>query len=526
MNGLTLHTTTPETLYRQGAERMAARCPGWSDRYPSDPAVALLELGAAVSDRQNRVFDEVRQEHAAAYLKLLGATPRQAAPAALLARPLERAGLHRGQRFWVDGVPFEVEDTGKALGEIEEVSLHDGEGRRRWQGPGGLKLRSGALELVFTKPLPPGSARLWCELRPQPGRIPPDDLTCPPVRLRALARVGESWREISVRDGTRGLLESGYWTLELTELCAAVRLELLGEPEGEPELEAVALEPALLLQRQTRSMTLELSPPFSLPEGLEGAFDLRFFTPCSGGGWREEPGLFSRGGRVSGWPGEPPRRVRLVAQEPDFLGESPLREIAQERVFLDEAGILPQSLALMAEEDGVWYDCPVGEPDPRRTRRGCRWDPERRELCFGDGRDFLVPKDGRLLVSACARSVCAAGNGAGGILRRGETALAAHAPAAGGRDREPSREGFARVAGALAQPLRAVSLSDFERIALETPGLALEKAVCVPRRGAAGVTVRVKPRQGPLTPWRRKRVGDHLEQFRPLGVSVTVEELE
>lgn len=526
MKKLTLHTAGPEELYRRGAERMAAQCPGWSDAYPSDPAVAILELGAAVSHREGRFFDAVRAEHAAAYLKLLGRTPQTSAPAALLARPLDRAGLYPGQRFWVDGVPFEVADTGKELGDIEAVSLRTGEGWRRWQGPGALAVRGDALELTFSKPLPPGGkARVWCGLRPEPGRAPPDGDTCPPVRLRALARQGETWRELPVGDGTCGLLKSGDWTLEPREPCAAVRLELLGELEGRPEIETVALEPALLIQRQTRSVTLELPPPFLLPKGLEGACILRFFVPRGADGWREAPGLFPRAGEVAGWSGAMPRRVRLVALEPDFLGEFFLREIAQERILLDETGVLPQSLALMVEEDGVWYDCPVGEPDAARTRRGCRWDAERGELCFGDGRDFSVPKSGRLMVSSCVCSAGAAANGAGGLLRRGETTLSTLAPAAGGRDRETPWEAFLRAAGEQTEPLRAVSLADFETAALRTPGLALAAARCIPRRGGAGVTVQVKPREGPLTPWRRRCVQNWLERFRPLGVPVSVEEM-
>ncbi len=520
-----LHTTTPQALYRRGAEQLAAQCPGWSDEYPSDPAAALLELGAAVSDLENRVFDRVGEAHAAAYLKLLGQAPREPAPATLLARPLDRGGLYPGRRFWVDGVPFEVEDPGRDVGELAAVSLHTPSGWQRRQGPGGLTLRGDALELTFTRPLPPGELRLWCALRPEPGRVPPDGETGAPVRLRALARAGEDWREVPVRDGTCGLLKSGYWTLALENPCAAVRLELLGEPEGEPEIETVAPEPALLVQRQTRSLTAELAPPFDLPRGLEGERVLRFFLPQGPDAWREAPGLFLRDGRVTGFPGDPPHRVRLVAREADFPGEFTLREIAQERLFLDETGVLPRSLALMAEEDGVWYDCPVGAPDPLEARRGCRWDPQRRELCFGDGRDFSVPKGGRLIVSACVRSDGAAGNGAGGVLRQGETALVALAPAAGGRDRETPREAFRRAAEAWARPLRAVSLSDFERVALETPGLALAEVRCVPRPGAAGVTVRVRPSQGPLTPWRRERVRAWLENFRPLGVRVAVEEL-
>ncbi len=527
MHRLTLNTTRPEELYRQARDRMAARLPGWTDEHPGDPAVAVLELAAQVADLQNRTFDRVEERHYAAYLKLLGETPRQAAPAFLLARPLERGGLRPGQRFWVDGVPFEVEDAGKDLGEVERVSLHTGGRWEVWTGPGALPFRGDGLEVTFSRPMPPGErVRLWCALRPEPGRVPPDAQTRPPVRFRALTRRGGEWRETPFRDGTCGLLKSGFWELKAEEEWTAVHLEPTGAPEGTPELEALVPEPVLLAQRRTRSAAADLLPPFRIPEGLEGNYVLRFFRPEAGGGWLEEPGAYGKDGRVAGWTGEPPEVIRMVAQEPDFPCEFTLREIAQERVFLDEDGVLPRSLALMTEEDGVWYDCPVGEPDPASTGRGCRWDPARRELCFGDGRDFRVPRAGRAIASSCVCTGGAAGNGAGGVLRSGETALAALFPAAGGCDRESPKDAFFRAVKEQAELMRAVAPADFETLALRTPGLALKAARCVTRRGEAGVTVKAAPRSGVLTPWRRGRIQEWLERFRPLGVPVEVEELK
>jgi len=513
-------------LYQQARDRMAALLPGWSDERPSDPAVAVLELAARLSDLQERTFGRVGDRHWLAYTKLLGGTPEEAALAVLLARPLERTGLHRGQRFQVDGVPFEVEDAGRDLGEVERVSLRVDGAWTAWAGPGPLAVRGDGLEAVFSRPLPPGeTARLWCGLRPEPGRIPPDGETAPPVRVRALAWCGGAWEEIPVRDGTCGLLKSGFWTFAPEKACGAVRLELCGDLEGEPQIEALVLEPALLIQRRTRSLTVDLAPPFAIPEGLAGNYILRFFLPEPGGGWREAPAVFAADGRAAGWQGRRPEAIRLVAQEPDLRCDFPLREIAGERISLDEDGILPRSLALMAEEDGVWYDCPVGEPGPEGDKLGCRWSPARRELCFGDGRDFPIPRAGRLTVSACVCTLGSAGNGAEGVLRDGETVLSILAPSAGGRDRELPQDAFLRAVREQAEPLRAVTPADLKEMALRTPGLALAEAQCSTRRGEAGAVVRVRPRSGPLTPWRRGCVQAWLERSRPLGVPVEVEEL-
>ncbi len=528
MRPIVLNDTDPERLYRRACGQMAAQVPGWSDEYPSDPAVAVLELAARLSGLQNRTFDRVEPRHELAYLKLLGEAPEEAAPASLLARALDRTGLFPGRRFWVDGIPFEVEDAGADLGAVERVSVRVNGIWRELDGVAAPSLAGDApaLEAVFSRPLPAGrTVRLWCALRPEPGRTPPDGETEPPVRLRALAQRGGTWRAISLRDGTCGLLTSGFWELEIEEDCPAVRVEVLGEPEGEPRLEALVLEPVLLVQRRTRSAMVELPPPFLIPKGLLENYRLRFFLPAEGGGWRESSDAFVREGRAVLRRGSVPEKLRLVAQEPDLCCEFTLREIAQERVFLDEDGILPRSLSLMAEEDGVWYDCPVGEPVDPGNSRGCRFLASSRELCFGDGRDFPVPKAGRLTVSSCACSAGSAGNGAGGLLRAGQTLLAALAPAAGGRDREPPREALLRAVREQEEPLRAIALEDFEALALKTPGLALLKARSAARKGEPGVVVYVKPRSGPLTRWQRGRILAFLERARPLGVPVTVEAL-
>ncbi len=527
MKAITLNDADSKRLYRLACERMAAQLPGWNDGYPSDPSVAVLEMAARLSDLQNRTLDRVEPRHEMAYLKLLGEEPKEAAPASLLARALDRTGLCPGRRFWVDGIPFEVEDAGADLGAVESVRVRV-HGEWRWVDGVAPPLMGSAptLEAVFSRPLPAGRmVRLWCALSPEPGRTLPDGETEPPVRLRALARCGGEWREIPLRDGTCGLLKSGFWEIETEEECRAVRLEALGQPEGEPRLEALTLEPARLVQRQTRSAMVDLTPPFSIPQSFLENYRLRFFLPAEGGGWRESPDVLVREGRAVLRHGRIPETLRLVAQEPDFCCEFTLREIAQERVFLDEDGVLPHSLALMAEENGVWYDCPVGDPVSAGDARGCRWLAPSRELCFGDGRDFPVPGAGRLTVSSCVCSAGSAGNGAGGVLRAGQTLLSALAPAVGGRDRESPREAFLRAVREQEEPMRAIATEDFEALALRTPGLALAQARSVARQGEPGVVVYVRSRSGRLTRWQRGRVQAWLERHRPLGVPVTVEEL-
>lgn len=479
-------------LYERACARMAQLIPGWSDAIPSDPAVAVLELAAYLSSAQNREIDALRERHYLAYLRLLGKSPREPAPARLPTIP-ERGGMPwPGLRFEIDGVPFEVLDAPRnGACQVREVFLVQGARRTALRRDAPLVLAHGA------------PAQLWD---------------------------GGAWRDIPCTDGTCGLLQSGYVALTPSGASSRLRLLVEGEPEGEPRISAVAANPITLEQRRTRSRYLDLEAPYPLPRHWVGSRILRFFLP-QGGGWREEKPLSVRDGHVRGLPGGAGQTVRVVAAEPDFSALHTLRELPAEEIRLEDDGILPGSLRLMVEEDGVWYDCPVCPPEEGRTLpRGCCWDSSRKALRFGDGRDFCVPRGGRLLVAGCACTLGAGGNGAYGPLERDGVSLLPIRPAWGGQDAEDGKSAFFRAAGEQELPVRAVSLSDYEALARRTPGLALSrvKAVSAARLGkpGAGVVVLAQPRSTDplpsLTRWQRERLRVWLERFRLIGVPLEV----
>lgn len=534
MYSLNLNAGGQRELYERACGRMAQLLPGWSDAIPSDPAVALLELASYLSHMQNREIDTLRARHYLAYLKLLGQAPGKLAPARMLAVP-GPAAPRPGMRFEVDGVPFEAADVPYAGAcRVKDVSLTQGGRRRVLRADAPLVFTHEApavLEITLSAPLPPGMpVQLWLELQPEPGRIRPGESTSPPIRLPAQVGTGGARRSIPCRDGTCGLLQSGYLTFTSPIPFDTLLLRAEGEIEGEPRISAAALYPVVLEQRRTRSQCLDLKPPFRLPPGWEKDRLLRFFLP-QGGGWREETRLFIRDGLVSGLPAQPPDTVRVAAVEPDFPALYPLRELPMETVCPEERGILPASLRLMVEEDGLWYDCPVCRPERDLTLpRGCRWDEARKALRFGDGRDFCVPRQGRLLIAGCVSTLGAPGNGAGGLLVRDGVILRPLAPASGGQDGEDEKAAFFRAAREMEQPARAVSPADYEALALCAPGLALDRVRAVPaaRLGGAGpgVVVLAKPRSAaplpPLTRWQGEQLSAWLDRFRMIGVPVEV----
>ena len=530
-----LNTTNQKDLYERACRRMSELVPGWSDAIPSDPAVVILELASQLSNMQNYKWNLVGPEHYLAYLKLLGGTRRMLTPASLLARTLGGINPYKGQRYWVDGVPYEVIETRHMEAELQFVHIECGNEILNWESGRTITLNGETvgIHISFTTELPAKKPiRIWCGLEPEQGRVPPAPDTPPPVILKAQTSIKGVWQNVSLEDSTCGLLQSGYWTISSDDPFVSLQIKLHGQLEGTPRIQQLVLEPVHLEQCLTRSTMVDLPPPFLLPKGWIGSRVLRYFLPSDKDGWQEAPFLFAQNGCVVGWTEKPPATIRVIASEPDFTFEFAIQPTACEEIKLDEEGILPERLKVMVQENGVWYDCPITLPDPHHTlSRGCRWDEIQNALRFGDGRDYEIPTGGAVLIAGCTITLGEKGNGATGILQQGDSTLSALAPASGGCERETVYDAFRRVAKEQRVPLRAVTLADYEMLAHQTPGLALGQVHAVSHQSQgqqnAGVILFARPLSpdplAVLTSWQRDRLQDWLEQYRMIGVPVSVQ---
>lgn len=535
MMELSLNGTRQEDLYQRACQDMASQIPGWTDQYPSDPAVAVLEHLTYLSDVQNDVLNQVQDAHYLAYLKLLGETVQPLTPARLLALPDPAVPCAHGQRFFMDGVPFEVSSQPRTdLPQIAQVALEGPSGRGVLTESAPLRLEGNTpatLTILLTGPLPAGvPLHFWYELVPQEGCNPPGKDTTPPVIVTADVRVEGEWQTVPCEDHTCGFLKSGSILVTPEVQGDAVAFHITGTWEGTPQLQKVVLEPLELVQQQTRSICMELTPPFRLPKAWLVSWRLFCFAP-EGGGWRKEEGICVEQGCLTGWTGQPPAKVRVVALEPDFPGLHPLSGVAEDEVLLDENGVWSPSLQVMVEENGLWYDCPVRPPEADKTLpRGCRWVEEDRCLCFGDGRDYLPPRPGKALIAGCILTQGGVVNGAMGTLTDGPHILTALTAIQGGLDQETPKDAFFRAAQIQEEPLRAVTCRDYETLAKRTPGLALKRVRALPGqklgRPGPGVVVLAMPSTGQpwpvLNQWQRQQLVTFLEPFRLLGVPLEV----
>lgn len=530
MKSIDLDKTRQTELYADACRHMAEWIPGWEDCFPSDPAVAILEHLSYLSDVQNHHVNRVLPAHYGAYLRLLGGRPRQMVPARMLAMRQASELLAPGTAFCMDGVPFEVVDgPAEPLPQVESAAFREESGRQwlevgaGWRMPGGS---GGTFRIRLGGSLPAEKAvRFRMEIRPEEGRTPPSSSTPAPVKM-------EAWvggRKAECRDRTCGLLQSGWIEVTPHAPGAEVLLKSRGLWEGRPVLRSVSLEPFELAQQQTRSACVELRPPFVLPEAWIGNRVLRYFTPAQAGWKRQDYGV--KDGCVAGWNGAGPDRIRVVASDPEFACTFPLSGISMERIALEEPGICPSSLAVMVEQNGLWLDCPLTQPRAGQTLpMGCRWDAGKQMLCFGDGRDFLIPEPGQVLICGCRVTRGDAVNGAFGNLTGEAGNLSPLTIASGGVTGETEQQAFLRTVSEQQSLCRAVTCEDYAAVAWKTPGLAMSRIRALPRsalgEAGPGVVLLAKPRSADsrpaLTAWQKDRLMEQLDPVRMIGVPVEI----
>lgn len=221
---------------------------------------------------------------------------------------------------------------------------------------------------------------------------------------------------------------------------------------------------------------------------------------------------------------------------------------------IPQAPVKQDSLALLSFEDSAWHTWRL-RPDfdaSTRADRDFLLDPTAGTITFGDGDQGVVPRVDVKFFLRFETTRADAGNIAAGTVNtlldcphnravlpdfadvQSRVTVKNPVAAIGGAAAEILGQAIGRAISMLAQPQRAVTLSDFETLAVQTPGTAVARAKawanthpsfpCVEALGMVTVII-VPAMPGPSptpSPALRNAVASYLNRRRILGSRIAV----
>lgn len=470
--------------------------PEWTDHNASDPGITLLELFAWLTETTLFRLNQVPDLHYIKFLQLLGLelTPAQPARADLtftLARTdREYVAIPAGTQIAAGtdaaGQPilFETLDPLIALGaKLAAVQSFDGFSYStetaknattgQWFHPFGAHARPGsALLLGFDSPLPftAQTVDLACYL---PSTLtPPPPHACdldlgtlpPPATLVWEYWDGRFWQSFTLtQDSTRAFSRSGH--IVFRGPGTAAKKTKIGQVTQDlywfrARLEQSRYEAAPRLDRILTNTTPALQAITQRDEVLGGS---------------------------NGRPGQTFRLAHapvVLRDRPEIVPGADGRRITLTSLRLEVAETTTAGFLPWQEVDDFLASKP---DDPHYTLNRTTG-----EVRFGDGRHGRIPliNQDTPTVSIVARHYRYGGGPAGNVAAATITELQTtldgiesvtnHRPATGGAAEEPLEDAKLRAATALKNKGRAVTVEDFESLALATPGTLVRRAKALP----------------------------------------------
>jgi len=502
-------------------QRIPVYAPEWTDFNTSDPGITLIELFAFLGENLLFRFNQIPESTQLQFLRLLDVPllPAAVATGFVTCTTAQPNGVLVPLRTTVQagGIPFEttVETvawpiSAHAFGRLQRGTPQPGEeweyATRAWDAHLQSESTTGDEEPVYyavqplaDDPTTPGvtvldlstavDAMLWIAVVGEKGSdisrlgdaivnigiatedtapAPADTPPCPGTNAGSAGAASIVWQVSTgildgpvpryttlgpVGDTTSGLKQPGV-----------VRLQL---PHDISTIGVFALSDADL------AGTGDLPPAIDAQLEAKLLFWLRAFRADGG-----KLGSFV-------WVGANAARAEQVQEaNPEFLGTG--TGDSNQLLHLVHPQVIPGTLALDVEEPTGWTrwqqvdDFDASSEDDRHYVL----DPEAGTVQFGDGVRGLAPQIGQRVRAAGYRY----GGGSAGNLAAKTLSKIAIAnvtasnplPTRGGADPETVAAGLDRVPGELRRHDRAVTASDFRELALETPGVTLGRAECLP----------------------------------------------
>ena len=543
-----LDTRTFDQLVADSRSTIPRLASPWTDHNASDPGITLVELLAWLVEQDLFRLDRLTEQQKRAFLALLDRTPRPDAVAETVvafewtgagAAPVLPAGLQLASANPSAAATFET---------VRRVVISPATLAGVWVGSAG----------GLVGPTVPWTGELWPALGPDPApgaalylgfdqALGPADA---PVRLAML--------------GADPAADALTWAALVDEWCASARegaccgpgqaATLRAHPDATIVWEyhrADGTWAALpRLQDSTRALSLTgwvcfRVPSDHAPGGPVPGWCVR--ARLTRGGYGAAPVLRSVHLNAA------PAAHAVLVDPPEDGGVSQGHaeesfDLAQPRVVAGSAVVRwtdPVAGVTTWREVHDWLGSGPHDPD-------ALVDLDRGRVTFGNGLAGRVPPAGARLAVGYRTGSGPAGNIEPGVLTTAPPNWhnLAHVPALathvsdllidhvtagfGGREAESVDDATAAVISRLEFPDKAVTVADFERLALATPGIDLAQAravpafdqqlPCVPAAGL--VTVIVVPRHGGATPsptdGERRAVACYLERRRLVTTEVHV----
>ena len=438
--------------------------PEWTDYNYHDPGMTFLELFVWMKENQQFHMEQLGDAHYEAFFKLLGFERRGRKPACLLAlgSPAGERSIPCGTRFLAGGMAFETVEE-ETLTDALSGAVHvgkDGTAReeadlRRPQSMGELyfyplgrnPVPGDFCVFLYDQPLKPGSVyHLFFQMEKKQESLRnsrrPDEPFTALTEIRWSIHTERGWEQAEMfSDETAGLLFGGRigfsFDSPMTPLTEewgagmagkfAVRAELYKNTyDLPPLLSGITMNQVSLVQKETWRAD---GTPYVLAEA-NGFPDQEYVLP-----WKE------------------PMADSVSLEVEDVL--DPGRFIIWKQTR-DLSSCGPSELCYQVNED-------------QGTVR------------FGDG--FCgMPPEGRIRLLSMEETKGSRGNLTQGTCLlpedpadRRET-LSVYRITVQGRDRETMEEALLRLGTERPEPVRAVTAADYEKAAMETPGLILYSA--------------------------------------------------
>ncbi len=115
LENISLDTEGFEEIFRKARSQISEVYPKWNDYNYHDPGITLLELFAFLKEAEQFYMDHVSEDVIRGFLKLLGVVQNAVVPAMIEVDFEKTYSLYRGEKFYVNEICFEAEESCEIL---------------------------------------------------------------------------------------------------------------------------------------------------------------------------------------------------------------------------------------------------------------------------------------------------------------------------------------------------------------------------------------------------------------------------